>query len=80
MMVDTEKGKDIYAILYLEGKKDQYVPVPLNYLRESKTGLVLNASKAQLEKGPNFGGKGTSQDFEHQGGEPLKPNMRQGGG
>lgn len=76
MMVDTDKGKDIYAILYLEGKKDQYVPVPLNYLKEGKAGLVLNASKAQLEKGPNFGGKGASQDFEHQGGEPLKPNLR----
>jgi hypothetical protein len=80
VMQDTAQGKDIYAMLYLEGKKDQYVPVPLNFLKESEAGLILNASKEQLERGPNFGGRGKSQDFEHQGGEPLKPNLRQGGG
>jgi hypothetical protein len=80
VMVDTVKGKDTYAILYLEGKKDQYVPVPTNMLKESETGLILNANKQQLEKGPNFGGRGKSQDFQHLGDEPLNPTTRQGGG
>jgi hypothetical protein len=80
VMVDTEKGKETYAMLYLAGKKDQYVPVPINFLRESETGLILNATKEKLEKGPNFGGRGSSSDFEHMGGEPLKPNLRGGGG
>jgi hypothetical protein len=80
VMVDTEKEKETYALLYLEGKQNQYVPVPINFLKESETGLILNASKEKLEKGPNFGGRGTSADFEHMGSEPLKPQLRQGGG
>ena len=80
VMVDTVEGKETYAMLYLDGRKDHYVPVPLNFLKEGETGLILNASKDQLEKGPNFGGRGKSEDFEHLGGEALKPNLRQGGG
>jgi hypothetical protein len=39
----------------------------------------MNTTKQQLEKGgPNLGGKGKSQDFQH-GGEPLNPSTRQGG-
>jgi hypothetical protein len=80
VMVDTVGGKETYAMLYLDGGKDQYVPVPINFLKEGEAGLILNASKEQLMKGPNFGGRGKSEDFEHLGGEALKPNLRQGGG
>jgi hypothetical protein len=80
IMVDTQSGKDMYAMLRL-GDDMQPMPIPFKYLKESETGLLLNASKQQLQRGgPNLGGSGKSQDFEHQGAEPLKPNLRQGGG
>ena len=79
VMVDTVSGRDTYAMLKLSDKM-QPMPVPFNYIKESESGLVMNASKEQLQRGgPNLGGQGKSQDFEHHGSEPLKPNLRQGG-
>ena len=79
VLVDTVDGKAQYGELILEGNK-QHIHIPINYLKESQTGLTLNATKEQLQKsGTNFGGQGHSQDFEHQGGEPLNPATRQGG-
>jgi len=77
----TDKGQDMYAMLRLDDHSAP-IPIPLTFLRESEMGLILNATKAQLEQvpgGPNLGGRGKSQDFEHHGSEPLKPNLRQGG-
>jgi hypothetical protein len=80
VMVDTKSGKDVYAMLKL--RQDMYpMPIPLKAIREAETGLVLNANREQLMHGaPNLGGQSKSHDFEHLGGEPLKPNLRQGGG
>lgn len=79
VMIDTESGKDMYAMLKLSDKM-QPMPIPFNYIKEAESGLVLNATKQQLQRGgPNLGGKGKSQDFEHFGGEPLNPTTRQGG-
>lgn len=79
VMIDTESGKDMYAMLKLSDKM-QPMPIPFNYIKEGESGLIMNATKQQLEKGgPNLGGKGKSQDFEHFGGEPLNPSTRQGG-
>jgi len=79
VMVDTQSGKDVYAMLKINDKM-QPMPIPFNSIKESETGLVLDATKQQLEKGgPNLGGSGKSQDFEHKGGEPLRPDLRQGG-
>jgi hypothetical protein len=79
VMVDTQSGKDIYAMLKLS-ETMQPMPIPFNYIREGESGLVMNATKQQLQRGgPNLGGAGKSQDFEHMGSEPLKPNLRQGG-
>jgi hypothetical protein len=79
VMVDTHSGKDVYAMLKLSDKM-QPMPIPFNYIQEGETGLILNATKQQLQRGgPNLGGKGKSQDFEHFGGEPLNPSTRQGG-
>lgn len=76
VMIDTQSGKDVYAMLKLADKKMQPMPIPFNYIKEGESGLVLNATKQQLEKGgPNLSGTGKSQDFEHMGGESL----RQGG-
>jgi sporulation protein YlmC with PRC-barrel domain len=80
VMIDTKSGKNVYAMLKLS-ENAQPMPIPFNKIQESKQGLVLNASKAQLQRGgPNLGGDTKSQDFEHMGSEPLKPNLRQGGG
>ena len=79
VMIDTESGKDMYAMLKLSDKM-QPMPIPFNYIKEGESGLILNATKQQLQRGgPNLGGKGKSQDFEHFGGEPLNPTTRQGG-
>ena len=79
VMVDTQSGKDVYAMLKLS-ENMQPMPIPFNYIKEGESGLVMNVTKQQLQKGgPNFGGKGKSQDFEHLGGEPLNPSTRQGG-
>lgn len=80
IMVDTKREKGTYAMLKIA--KDMYpMPVPLNAINESESGLILNASRDQLmQGGPNLGGQTKSQDFEHLGSEPLKPNLRQGGG
>jgi hypothetical protein len=79
VMVDTQSGKDMYAMLKLSDDM-QPMPVPFNYIKEGQSGLIMNATKQQLQKsGPNLGGKGKSQDFEHFGGEPLNPSTRQGG-
>jgi hypothetical protein len=79
VMVDTQSGKDVYAMLKLSDKM-QPMPIPFNYIKEGESGLVMNATKQQLQRGgPNLGGSGKSQDFEHMGSEPLKPNLRQGG-
>ena len=79
VMVDTKSGKDVYAMLKLS-EQMQPMPIPFNYIKEGESGLVLNATKQQLQRGgPNLGGKGKSQDFEHFGGEPLNPSTRQGG-
>jgi len=80
VMVDTKSGKEIYGMLKM-GEQMQPTPVPVNLFKEGQTGLMLNASKDQLQRGgPNFGGQGKSQDFQHQGSEPLNPSTRQGGG
>jgi len=80
VMIDARSGKEMYAMLKM-GDQMQPTPVPLNYFKEAETGLILNASKDQLEPGgPNLGGKTKSQDFEHMGSEPLNPTTRQGGG
>jgi len=78
VMIDTAEGKETYAMLVLEGRQNP-VPVPIGMLKESETGLVLNATRKQLENAPNFGGRGKSQDFQHHGDEPLNPTTRQGG-
>ena len=79
VMVDTKSGKDIYAMLKLSDKM-QPMPIPFNYIKEGESGLILNATKQQLQRGgPNLGGMGKSQDFEHFGSEPLNPSTRQGG-
>ena len=79
VMVDTQSGKDVYAMLKLSDNM-QPMPVPFSYIKEGQSGLIMNATKQQLQKsGPNLGGKGKSQDFEHFGGEPLNPSTRQGG-
>ncbi|WP_447976706.1 PRC-barrel domain-containing protein [Candidatus Nitrospira bockiana] len=80
VMVDTKSGQEHYAMLKLSDSMYP-MPIPLGYFKESETGLILQATKDQLKQGaPNLGGKSKSQDFEHMGGEPLKPNLRQGGG
>jgi len=80
VMVDTKSGKDVYAMLKIADNM-QPMPIPFNRFKESETGLILNASKEQLQRGgPNLGGKEKSQDFQHKGGEPLNPTTRQGGG
>lgn len=79
VMIDTVSGKDMYAMLKLSDKM-QPMPIPFNYIKEGESGLIMNATKQQLQKGgPNLGGKGKSQDFEHMGSEPLRPDLRQGG-
>jgi hypothetical protein len=79
VMVDTESGKEMYGMLKLSDKM-QPMPIPFNYIKEGESGLIMNATKQQLQKGgPNLGGKGKSQDFEHMGSEPLRPDLRQGG-
>ena len=79
VIVDTQSGKDVYAMLKLSDKM-QPMPIPFNYIKEGEAGLVMNVTKQQLQRGgPNLGGSGKSQDFEHMGSEPLKPNLRQGG-
>ena len=82
VMVDPQSGKELYGMLKLSDSPAP-MPIPFNRFKESETGLVLNASKAQLQQspgGPNLGGATKSQDFEHMGGESLKPNLRGGGG
>ena len=79
VMVDTQSGKEMYGMLKLS-ENTQPMPIPFNHIKEGESGLIMNATKQQLQKGgPNFGGKGKSQDFEHMGGEPLRPDLRQGG-
>jgi hypothetical protein len=79
VMVDTQSGKEMYGMLKLSDTM-QSMPIPFNYIKEGESGLVMNATKRQLQKGgPNLGGKGKSQDFEHLGGKPLRPDLRQGG-
>jgi|SRR5687768_11532926 len=79
VMVDTESGKEMYGMLKLS-ENMQPMPIPFNRIKEGESGLIMNATKQQLQRGgPNLGGKGKSQDFEHFGGEPLNPSTRQGG-
>ncbi len=72
VMVDTQSGKDVYAMLKLSDKV-QPMPIPFNYIKEGESGLIMNATKKQLQRGPDLSGKGKSQDFEHMGSEPLRP-------
>jgi hypothetical protein len=79
VMVDTQSGKEMYGMLKLS-ENIQPMPVPFNYIKEGESGLIMNTTKQQLQKGgPNLSGKGKSQDFQHHGGEPLNPATRQGG-
>jgi len=75
-----DKGKPVYAEMALKGTQ-QMVPVPINYLKESQSGLLLNATREQLQNNTgDFSGRTRSKDFEHMGSEPLNPATRQGGG
>jgi len=75
-----DKGKPVYAEMAIKDTQ-QRVPVPISYLKESQSGLLLNATREQLQNNAgDFSGRTKSQDFEHMGGEPLKPETRQGGG
>jgi hypothetical protein len=79
VMVDTVSGKEMYGMLKLS-ENMQPMPIPFDRIKEGESGLILNVTKQQLQRGgPNLGGKGKSQDFEHFGGEPLNPSTRQGG-
>src|SRR5687767_1047366 len=74
VMIDTESGKEMYGMLKLS-ENMQPMPIPFNRIKEGESGLIMNATKQQLQRGgPNLGGKGKSQDFEHFGGEPLNPS------
>ena len=82
VMIDPQSGKEMYGMLKLSDSAAP-IPIPFNRFKESETGLTVNVSKAQLQQspgGPNLGGATKSQDFEHMGGESLKPNLRGGGG
>ena len=75
-----DKGKPLYAEMALKDTQ-QRVPVPISYLKESQSGLLLNATREQLQNNTgDFSGRGKSQDFQHKGGEMLTPGTRQGGG
>jgi sporulation protein YlmC with PRC-barrel domain len=80
IIVDSETGKVAYAEVSLVETK-QMVPIPWSLFKFGNDGeVIMNATKDQLEEaGSNFPAINPS-DFEHKGGEPLKPNLRQGGG
>jgi hypothetical protein len=78
-LMTSKDGRIEYAEISLAESKT-LVPVPWNAFKVEGDSLILNATKAQLQKeGAAFRG-GESSDFEHKGEEPLKPNLRQGGG
>jgi sporulation protein YlmC with PRC-barrel domain len=79
IIVDSETGKVAYAEVALKEIK-QLVPIPWGLFKVDGENITMNATKEQLEQaGSNFPALNPS-DFEHKGGEPLKPNLRQGGG
>jgi hypothetical protein len=78
-LLSSKDGRIEYAEVSL-AETGKLVPIPWKAFREQGDALVINATREQLQKeGPTFQG-GQSGDFEHKGGEPLKPHLRQGGG
>jgi hypothetical protein len=78
-LLTSKDGRIEYAEVSL-AETNTLVPVPWTAFRSEGDSLIINATREQLQKqGPTFQG-GQSGDFEHKGGEPLKPNLRQGGG
>jgi hypothetical protein len=55
------------------------VPIPWGLFKQDGDQIIMNATKEQLEEAmSNFPATNPS-DFQHKGGEPLQPHMRQGG-
>jgi hypothetical protein len=78
-LLTSKDGRIEYAEVSL-AESHTLVPVPWAAFKSEGDSLIINATREQLQKqGPTFQG-GQSGDFEHKGGEPLKPHLRQGGG
>jgi PRC-barrel domain len=78
-LLTSKEGTIEYAEVSLI-ESNRLIPIPWNAFKVEKESVMINATREQLEKeGPTFKG-GQSGDFEHKGGEPLKPHLRQGGG
>ena len=78
-LLTSKDGRIEYAEVSL-AESNTLVPIPWTAFKAEGDSLIINATREQLQKqGPTFQG-GQSGDFEHKGGEPLKPNLRQGGG
>jgi sporulation protein YlmC with PRC-barrel domain len=78
-LLSSKEGRIEYAEVAL-AESGKLVPIPWKAFQVDGESVIINASKEQLQKeGPTFQSE-QSGDFEHKGGEPLKPNLRQGGG
>jgi hypothetical protein len=78
-LLTSKDGTIEYAEISLV-ESNRLIPIPWNAFKVDNETVILNATREQLEKeGPTFQGR-QSGDFEHKGGEPLKPHLRQGGG
>lgn len=77
-LLTSKDGRIEYAEVSL-AESGKLVPIPWKAFRVEGESVTINATKEQLQKDSTLQG-GQSGDFEHKGGEPLKPHLRQGGG